>query len=129
MEKLESSEKILQNSWYAFLNAKKEITDLLIRFSIYWKKLLEWVCLHKIVNDSDYRFICQRSRWEPKSNKFKIQLGEKKDWTKRDFRSKTTLITGGVYGTWVNPPFCKITTFFHRSLALSMPIHRNFQLN
>ena len=56
-------------------------------------------------------------------------VGEKKDWTKRDFRSKTTLITGSVYGTWVNPPFCKIATFFHRSLALSMPIWRNFQSN
>ena len=56
-------------------------------------------------------------------------VGEKKDWTKRDFWSKTTLITSGVSGTWVNPPFCKITMFFHRSLALSMPIYRNFQSN
>ena len=28
--------------------------------------------------------------------------------------------------TWVNPHFCELATFFHRSLALSMPIHRNF---
>ena len=53
-------------------------------------------------------------------------VGEKKDWTKRDFRSKTTLITGGVCG---NSPCCEIVTFFHRSLALSMPIYRNFQSN
>ena len=51
----------------------------------------------------------------------------KKDRTKRDFRSKPTLFRGGVCGRWVNPPFCKMATFFHRSLALSMPIYRNFQ--
>ena len=56
-------------------------------------------------------------------------VGEKKDLTKPDFRSKTTLITGGVCGTCVNPPFCKMATFFHRSLALSMPIYRNFHSN
>ena len=58
-----------------------------------------------------------------------IQLGEKKDWTKHDFRSKTTLIIGGVCRTCVNPPFCQMATFFHRSLALSMPIYRNFHSN
>ena len=57
-----------------------------------------------------------------------IQLG-KKDWTKRDFRSKTTLIRGGVCGTWVNPPFRKMATFIQRSLALRMSIYRNFQSN
>ena len=35
-------------------------------------------------------------------------MGGKKDWTKRDFWSKTTLITGGVCQTWVNPPFRKL---------------------
>ena len=74
----------------------------------------------KIVQEKNYRSyirICDDT------------VGEKKDWTKRDFRSKTTLITGGVSRTWVNPPFCKMATFFHRSLALSMPIYRNFQSN
>ena len=44
-------------------------------------------------------------------------------------RSKTTLITGCVCGKWVDPPFCKMDTFFLRSLALSVPICRNFQSN
>ena len=53
----------------------------------------------------------------------------KKGLTKRGFRSKTTLITGSVSRTCVNTPFCKMAIFFHRSLALSMPICRNFQSN
>ena len=43
--------------------------------------------------------------------------------------SKTTLITGGVGGTGVNPPSCKMGTFFLGSLALNVPIYRNFQSN
>ena len=43
--------------------------------------------------------------------------------------SKTTLITVGVGGTGVDPPSCKMSTFFLGSLALSMPICRNFQSN
>ena len=43
--------------------------------------------------------------------------------------SKTTLITGSVGGTGVDPPSCKTSTFFLRSLALSVPIYRNFQSN
>ena len=45
------------------------------------------------------------------------------------FCSKTSLTTGCVGGTWVNPPPCKMDTFFLRSLALSVPICRNFQSN
>ena len=47
------------------------------------------------------------------------------------FRRSTTslLITGGVGGTWVNSPSCKMATFFSRSLALSLLIYRNFQSN
>ena len=44
-------------------------------------------------------------------------------------RSKTTLISGCVCGKWVDPPFCKINTFFLMSLALCVPICRNFQSN
>ena len=43
--------------------------------------------------------------------------------------SKTTLIASSVSGAGVNPPFCKMGTFFLRSLALSIPIYRNFQSN
>ena len=43
--------------------------------------------------------------------------------------SKTTLITGSVGGTGVDPPSCKTSTFFLRSLALRVPIYRNFQSN
>ena len=45
--------------------------------------------------------------------------------------SKTTLITRGVgvAGPGVDPPTCKMDTFFLRSLALSVLIYRNFQSN
>ena len=45
--------------------------------------------------------------------------------------SKTTLITRGVgvAGPGVDPPTCKMDTFFLRSLAISIPIYRNFQSN
>ena len=56
-------------------------------------------------------------------------VGELKDLTKRNLWSKTTLIASIVSGAGVIPPFCKIVTFFHRSLALSVPIYRNFQSN
>ena len=45
------------------------------------------------------------------------------------FWSKTTLIASSVSGAGVNPPFSKMSTFFLRSLALSVPIRRNFQSN
>ena len=45
------------------------------------------------------------------------------------FWSKTTLIPSSVSGAGVNPPFSKVSTFFLRSLALSVPIRRNFQSN
>ena len=44
-------------------------------------------------------------------------------------RIKTTLITVHVGGTRACPPTCKMGTFFHISLALSMPISNKFQLN
>ena len=44
-------------------------------------------------------------------------------------RSKTTLITDCLCGKWVDHPFCKMNTFFLMSLALSVPICRNFQSN
>ena len=56
-------------------------------------------------------------------------VGELKDWTKRNLWSKTTLIVSSVSGAEVNPPICKMGTFYHRSLALSVPIYRNFQSN
>ena len=56
-------------------------------------------------------------------------VGELKDWTKCNLWSKTTLIASSVSGVGVNTPFCKMSTFFHRSLALSVPIYRNFQSN
>ena len=43
--------------------------------------------------------------------------------------NKTGLIAGCVGGSWANPPFCKMNTFFLRSLALSVPICGNFQSN
>ena len=65
------------------------------------------------------------------SNILKITytVGELKDSTKRYLCSKTTLIASSVSGAGVIPPFCKMDTFFHRSLALSVPIYRNFQSN
>ena len=49
--------------------------------------------------------------------------------TPKDHSSKTTLITSCVVWTGVNPPYCKMDRFFLRSLALSIPIYRNFQSN
>ena len=43
--------------------------------------------------------------------------------------SKTTLIKGHVGGAGACPPTCKMGTFFHIPLALTMPINNNFQLN
>ena len=54
---------------------------------------------------------------------------DRKDWTKRNLWSKTTLIASSVSGAGVNPPPRKMNTFFHRSLALSVPIYGNFQSN
>ena len=54
---------------------------------------------------------------------------ELKDWTKRSVWSKTTLITSGVGVAGVDPPSCKMDTFFLVSLALSLPIYRHFQSN
>ena len=45
-------------------------------------------------------------------------LEEIKDYS--CLRSKNTLITVGVGGTWVNPPSLKKATFFYRFLALSL---------
>ena len=42
---------------------------------------------------------------------------------------ETTMILSCVGGTRVNPPCCKMSTFFLRSLALSVPIYRHFQSN
>ena len=39
-------------------------------------------------------------------------VGELKDWTKRHLWSKTTLIASSVRRAGVNPPFCKMGTFF-----------------
>ena len=65
------------------------------------------------------------------SNILKITytVGELKDSTKRYLWSKTTLIASSVSGAGVILPFCKMGKFFHRSLALSVPIYRNFQSN
>ena len=54
-------------------------------------------------------------------------VGELKDWTKRHLFSKTTLIPGGMGGTRVNTPTCKIGTFFLMSLTLTEPSLNNFQ--
>ena len=54
---------------------------------------------------------------------------DRKDWTKRNLWSKTTLIASSVSGAGVNPPPRKMNTFFHRSLALIVPIYGNFQSN
>ena len=56
-------------------------------------------------------------------------VGELKDWTKRHLWSKTTLNTGGMGGARVNPPTCKMGTFFLMSLTLTEPSLNNFQLN
>ena len=40
---------------------------------------------------------------------------------------KTTLITGSAGGAGAGPPTCKMGTFFHIPLALTMPISNNFQ--
>ena len=53
---------------------------------------------------------------------FEGTLVEKSFHTKASVWSKTNLNPGCVGGTWVDPPSCKMNTFFLRSLALSMPI-------
>ena len=53
-------------------------------------------------------------------SRFVCTVGELKDWTKRHLWSKTTLISSSVIGAGVNPPFCKMVTFFLRSLGLSI---------
>ena len=45
------------------------------------------------------------------------------------FWSKTTLNTDCMSGIWVDPTSCNMGSFFLRSLALSVPIYRNFQSN
>ena len=52
-----------------------------------------------------------------------------KDWTKRNLWSKTTLNIGGMGGARVDPPICKMETFFLMSLTLTEPSLNNFQLN
>ena len=59
----------------------------------------------------------------------KLTLKPKSPCTIGSLRSKTTLISGSVDGTGVDPPYYKMGTFFLRSLALSVPIYRNFQSN
>ena len=59
---------------------------------------------------------------------YSYTIGGKKDSSKRYLWSKTTLITGGVGRTGADPLSWKTDTFF-RSLALSVPIYRNFQSN
>ena len=44
-------------------------------------------------------------------------VGEK-GLNKTQFWSKTTLITGVVCGTWLYPPFCKMSTFIHKDSFL-----------
>ena len=56
-------------------------------------------------------------------------VGGKKDSTKRYLWSKTIITTGSVGRPGVDPPPRKINSFFLRSLALSVPIYRHFQLN
>ena len=58
-------------------------------------------------------------------------VGELKDWTKRHLWSKTTLIASSVSWAGVNPPTCKMGTFFLMSLTLTLtePSLNNFQLN
>ena len=56
-------------------------------------------------------------------------VGELKDWTKRNLWSKTALNTGGMGGTSVDPPTCKMGTFFLMSLTLTEPSLNNFQSN
>ena len=56
-------------------------------------------------------------------------VGELKDWTKRNLWSKTSLNTGGMCRARVNPPTCKMGTFFRMSLTLTEPSLNNFQLN
>ena len=43
--------------------------------------------------------------------------------------SKIIIITGHVGGAGACPPTCKMRTFFHIPLALSMSISNKFQLN
>ena len=43
--------------------------------------------------------------------------------------SKTTLITGSVGRTGVDPPSCKMGIFFLMSLTLTEPSFNNFHLN
>ena len=64
------------------------------------------------------------------SNRSRCTLVEKSLYSKASVWSKTSLNRGCVGGIWVDPPTCKMnTTFFLRSLGLSMPIYRNFQSN
>ena len=62
-------------------------------------------------------------------SQFRYTVGELKDLKKRNLWSKTTLIASSVSGAGVNSAFCKMSIFFVRSLARSVPIYRNFQSN
>ena len=66
----------------------------------------------------------QSKIWYPILNTIWIHtVGGKKDWTKRDFRSKTTPIAGGVYGTWVNPRYFRGLVFFEFKFSKLDNIH------
>ena len=66
----------------------------------------------------------KKDNWEGKHT-----VGELKDLQIAVLWSKTTIFTSSVGGTRMNPPYCKMSTFFLRSLALSVPIYRYFQSN
>ena len=53
---------------------------------------------------------------------------DRKDCTPALLWSKTTRTTGGVGGTWEDPPTCKMGTFFLMSLTLTEPSLNNFKL-
>ena len=56
-------------------------------------------------------------------------VGGKKDWTKHYIWSKTTIITSSVRMARVDPRPRKVNEFCLRSLALTVPIYRNFLSN
>ena len=60
---------------------------------------------------------------------FKDTVVDRKDCTPALLWSKTTQTTGGVDGTWEDPPTCKMGTFFLMSFTLTEPSLNNFQLN
>ena len=119
---------------------KKLIIKVIITNSIIYSKghcikdqsKFENLKIGSVIAYSFIRNVLNLQACQPLSSKvviFKYSSGQKGLDTQQSVCSKTPLVTSSVSGAGVNPPPRKINTFFHRSLALSVPIYGNFQSN